>query len=315
MRFSLLFVLLVVSLTANAITLDEADTDEERQLVLSLTSEVFDNTRKLRVLLPPGYYDSENAEKRYPVFYFTDGIAAWHGWGLQEVAETLWQQEKIPSIIFVAIDNGGSTDKTSNPVRDRASEYLPYNDQSWVENPPEPKGKLFPTFLFDEVVPLIDASFRTNGSQKIGLAGSSYGAVVSLYTAMKHPDRISWLLLESPSLRIGSGRMVEDARLHKEWPRRIYIGVGTTEGETLEAQQEMTRNAQLLSKAIKARQKGMRGTFPEEGKASQAFTAINMIFHMQQGGTHWYDAWKERLPKALVSVLAPENVSALGDGS
>src|SRR5688500_12367980 len=36
-------------------------------------SEVFGNTRKLRVLLPPGYSQRVNRHRRYPVLYLNDG--------------------------------------------------------------------------------------------------------------------------------------------------------------------------------------------------------------------------------------------------
>ena len=33
----------------------------------SLTSKIFNNTRSIRVLVPPGYGAAENSKKRYPV--------------------------------------------------------------------------------------------------------------------------------------------------------------------------------------------------------------------------------------------------------
>ncbi len=39
----------------------------------SLASDIFNNTRSIRVLLPPGYDAAENRSKRYPVLYMLDG--------------------------------------------------------------------------------------------------------------------------------------------------------------------------------------------------------------------------------------------------
>src|SRR4029077_13551957 len=36
-------------------------------------SRIFRNVRMLRVWLPPGYYDPENKDRHYPVFYLNDG--------------------------------------------------------------------------------------------------------------------------------------------------------------------------------------------------------------------------------------------------
>jgi predicted alpha/beta superfamily hydrolase len=42
----------------------------------TLTSKVFDNTRTVRVFLPPGYNDAANRERRYPVLYIKEVIPA-----------------------------------------------------------------------------------------------------------------------------------------------------------------------------------------------------------------------------------------------
>lgn len=260
--------------------------DTEAQTV-ELYSDVYKNTRNLHVLLPPGYFDSENADRAYPVFYFTDGVAAWHMWGVPEVAKDLWEQGKIPPYIFVGIDNGGSTKETKNPGWDRASEYTPYADQTWVENTPTPKGKLFPKFLFEEVMPAINGRYRTDThAAKTGLAGDSYAGAVSLYTGIQHPNRIGLLLLESPSLHIGNGQLIVDAENAGAWPRKVYIGVGTAEGDTAEIQNQMVSNVEQLHTIVE-----------------NAADAPEVYFLLKEGAEHWYDAWRERLPYALESLL------------
>src|SRR4051794_26816643 len=47
--------------------------------LLDLRSKTYGNSRKIRVLLPPGYAAGNLS---YPVFYFTDGRAAFDGAGL-----------------------------------------------------------------------------------------------------------------------------------------------------------------------------------------------------------------------------------------
>jgi hypothetical protein len=39
----------------------------------SVTSKIFNNTRSIRVLLPPGYDAAANRSERYPVLYMLDG--------------------------------------------------------------------------------------------------------------------------------------------------------------------------------------------------------------------------------------------------
>ncbi len=277
-----------LALVAAALAAPPALAAQARDTTLSLTSRVFDNTRTIRILLPPGYHDPANAARRYPVFYFTDGVAAWHGWGVPEVAQQLWDEGAIPHYIFVGIDNGGSTIESTEPARDRAEEYLPYPDPSWTESPPEPRGQLFPAFLFDEVMPLVAESFRVDPDPGLtGLAGDSFAGAITLYTGIKYPHRLGMLLIESPSLHVGNGQLIDDAAHAGSWPSAIYLGVGTAEGDTPETQQRMVSLVRELAEVLGARTAGSRVGLLEV-----------------EGGTHWYDSWKERLPRALLFLLA-----------
>jgi len=154
---------------------------------LTLRSTMFSNTRTIRVWLPPGYSNPDQRHRTYPVFYFTDGVAAFHGRELDKVAAKLVAAGKIPPTIFVGIDNGGSTRESKNPSSDRANEYLPYPDSSLEPPVPEPHGKLFPQFLETEVRPFVESHYRTNGD--VGLAGASYGGAIAIYTVMENPGR------------------------------------------------------------------------------------------------------------------------------
>ena len=88
-------------------------------------SRIFRNTRFLRVWLPPGYDDSENQGRRYPVLYLNDGqnlfepSTAFAGvdWQVDETADRLIREDVIPPMIIVGVDHAG---------KDRIREYMPY---------------------------------------------------------------------------------------------------------------------------------------------------------------------------------------------
>ena len=204
--------------------------------LLTLHSKIFGNTRTIRVFLPPGYDDTSQAQSRYPVFYFTDGIATFHGRQLDSTAERLIRAGTIPAAIFVGIDNGGSTRESKHPGWDRANEYLPYPDSFLVPPLPAPQGGRFPDFLEQEVRSLVESRYRTQDA--VGLAGASYGAVIALYTILERPGKYQWLLLESPSLYIDNDHLLRRAAQFHRWPPRVYIGAGTEEGEG-DAKREM----------------------------------------------------------------------------
>jgi enterochelin esterase-like enzyme len=278
-----LAIFLVVLARAGSVASSSNPTIVER----TLRSKVFENTRTIRFLLPPGYDHPANHGTRYPVFYFLDGIAAFDAWGLPEIASRLWSVEAIPAVIFVGIDNGGSTLESTSPVRDRASEYLPYPDSSWTDSDaPVPRGHRLAAFLFDEVMPLVDDGFRTDTDPRAtGLAGDSYAGAAAIHVAMEHSHRFGFLLAESPSLHIGDGRLLQEARRAEAWPKAIYLGVGTSEGDTPDAQAEMLANVRALHSSLE-RKPGVR-----------------IHLEVAAGGAHDYVAWRERLPIALRWLL------------
>jgi predicted alpha/beta superfamily hydrolase len=262
---------------------------------LTLHSKIFNNTRSLRVWLPPDYQDSKRPDRKYPVFYFTDGVAVFHGRELAHIADKLIREHEIPPVIFVGIDNGGSTLESKNPGSDRANEYLPYPDEFLTPPLPRPQGKLFPSFLEEEVRPLIESRYRTNGD--VGLAGSSYGGAIALYTVLERPKHYRWLLLESPSLYIANDELLRRSLRTWTWPSRVYIGAGTNEGEG-DSKQEMVDDVNRLKDLI----------------ASRTSFCLVII----PGAEHDEEAWRDRLPVALRFLLgnAPcQNLQKKSDGS
>src|SRR5262245_12961607 len=101
-----------------------------------LTSKVFGNTRTIRILLPPGYHETKNLDRQYPVFYFNDGLmvfdSAGPGLRIEERVFDLYKKGSLPEVIIVGIDNGACTDKTTNEIIDRAKEFLPYPDAGFL---------------------------------------------------------------------------------------------------------------------------------------------------------------------------------------
>ena len=153
------------------------------------------------MLLPAGYGDAANKDRRYPVLYMLDGQNVFdaclsdvshHEWSVDETVQKLIAEKKIPPLIVVGVDHAG---------KDRAHEYLPYKD--FVGNPDmdEPAGKLFPDFMTREVMPLVDGQYRTlPGQPNTGIGGSSYGGVATLYALLAKPGTFGYGLIESPSM-------------------------------------------------------------------------------------------------------------------
>src|SRR6185295_4946528 len=203
-------------------------------------SQIFRNTRLLRVWLPVGYSAPENQRRHYPVCYLNDGqnlfdpATAYIGvdWQADEAADRLIRENRIPPLILVGIDNA---------QKDRAREYLPYRSF----NPPvlRPQGKRYPDFLLNEVMPFVGQRYRiATGPENTGLGGSSLGAIISLYTVMERPKVFGRLLLESPSLFISNRQLLKSSRVFRQWPARVFMAMGTSEAGTEERDQEVVED-------------------------------------------------------------------------
>jgi predicted alpha/beta superfamily hydrolase len=245
--------------------------------VRPFTSRVFRNTRMLRVWLPPGYKSPDQRTKRYPVMYLNDGqdlfdactsIFNAQEWRVDETATALIQSGKIPELIIVGIDNAGK--------RDRPKEYLPFPDDTLKPPVLSVRGKEYPKFLLDEVMPFINREYRTDPDPaKTGLGGSSYGAGIALYTVMKHPGRFGKLLLESPSLYAHDNFLLHEADRFARWPEKVFIGVGSIS--------EPVDDVHRLQDTLRR----------------QGLGIPRLLVVEQPEAAHNEEAWAQRFPRAL----------------
>jgi predicted alpha/beta superfamily hydrolase len=254
----------------------------QRVEIHQLHSKIFNNTRGIRVYLPPVY---SNSGKRYPVLYMNDGIATFNAYNLASVTDSLINNKIIEPIIIVGVDNGGSVEGSKNPVRDRANEYLPWPDLSETDAQykiERPRGYKYPSFLFNEVMPLINKTYRTKtGRSNTGLGGASYSALAALYTAIHQPGKIGFLLLESPSLYVYNQQILKEAGKTPAFPK-TYIGIGTKEGATEAIQSMALNDSMVLDKLLTVK-----------------YGNKKIWLKIDTGASHDFDFFAKRFPSAL----------------
>ena len=245
------------------------------------TSDIFRNTRTLRVWLPPRYGAAENEQRRYPVLYLNDGQNLFDNstsftgveWGVDETADRLIRQEAIPPLIIVGIDNAQN---------ERMKEYLPYRSI----NPRilRPRGKRYPAFLVDEVMPFIENHYRVSrGPENAGLGGSSLGALISLFTVMDRPGLIGHLLLESPSLFVSRRRLLSGSHRFWRWPDKIFLAIGTKETGREEKDRQAVADVREL----------------EENLRQAGLDERRLRVQIDPGAVHHEREWAKRFPGAL----------------
>lgn len=181
--------------------------------------------RKIWIYLPKNY-DSLK-EKRYAVLYMQDGqnlfneqTAAFGEWGIDEIIDSI-SLKTGKSCIVVGIENGGEK---------RMTEYNPYEHTQFGKG----EGNLYVDFLVHTLKPYIDKKYKTlPDAAHTYIAGSSMGAVISLYAIIKYPEIFGAAGLFSPAFSI-TPQLFTDVQ-HASWRfNRFYFYAGGKESETME---------------------------------------------------------------------------------
>jgi enterochelin esterase-like enzyme len=132
--------------------------------------------RALYVYLPPGYDDGAAQGTRYPTITF---LAGYTGTGASLLNWTAWQ-ENLPQKLDRLIGTGAMAPCIAVfPdcfTRLGGSQYVNSSAMGPYED-----------YLCDELVPLVDARFRTRGAKGRGIAGKSSGGYGALWLCLQRP--------------------------------------------------------------------------------------------------------------------------------
>jgi predicted alpha/beta superfamily hydrolase len=244
-------------------------------------SALLGQARRVWVYLPPQH--PAEPERRFPVLYIQDGQNVFDGataflagkeWEVDETAERLIGEGKIEPLVVVAVDNGGER---------RAFEYLPTRDARAGGGG---GANLYGRMLVEELKPWVDARYRTRaGREDTGIAGSSFGGIVSLYVGLRYPEVFGKIAALSTSVWVDDRFIVRfvDA-LPAKPDTRVWVDIGTREGPS------SVPDARALHDALL--RKGWR-----EG--------ADLRYVEADGAVHNEVAWAKRMPAVLEFLFPP----------
>ena len=173
-------------------------------------------SRKVTVRLPTGY--EEEPERKYPVVYVLDGGPEQdfeHIAGIAQSRDMNWSFEPF---ILVGIESVNRRAELSPPVADPK----PYEEMLRAT----PGGsQTYRRFLREELKPLVEASFRTDGHDAI--MGESLAALFVVETLLKDPGLFDDYIAISPSMWWEEMQLAKEATahfaMHPAGERRLYL--------------------------------------------------------------------------------------------
>jgi predicted alpha/beta superfamily hydrolase len=233
---------------------------------LSITSKVFNSTRKVMVALPSGY--SSNPNGKYVVAYLFDSQSADFFNYYRSTIKYLTQQGYIQPLILVGI----------------ASENRQYEFTPIAQTPQGLKyfqksggAQLLARHLKEEVLPLIAQKYRSNG-YNIGI-GHSLGATFVTYCLLKAPELFNATIAVSPNYQYDDQQLVHkfDSLANSKILNHRYLYLTHGNGDAYE--DEFKKGSNKIDSILEKRNiTGLRWQFKSMDNDSHGTTAMEGIF-------------------------------------
>lgn len=163
-----------------------------------IASGVMGQDREINVWLPPGYHDSARA---YPVLYLLDG-------GVNQDFHHITGLAQLGTIV------GTTTDfiVVGVATKDRRNElaFTAEHDPGLIADyPTHGQSGRFRRFIADEVMPFINAAYRTDGDDAV--MGESLAGLFVVETFLRQPTLFDRYIAISPSLWWDKGALADEA--------------------------------------------------------------------------------------------------------
>ena len=197
----------------------------ERSHVHTVVSRTLGRTYEIYVKLPPGYDKPENAQRKYPAVYLTDGPYTFQvASGMTRVP---FNQGTFEDFILVGL----SYARGEEPVVSRERDLTPFPD---IRDKPYPTGgaAAYLDFIRNEAIPLAESTYRIDPAQRT-LAGQSFGGLFGLWVLFTEPALFRNYVLTSASLWYNRRAMfpleAKFAEQHKDLNANVWFAIGANE--------------------------------------------------------------------------------------
>jgi enterochelin esterase-like enzyme len=228
--------------------------------------------RRCFVYTPPGY--DRDRKRRYPVLYLQHGggedETGWPGQGKTGfIMDNLIAEGR--AVPFIIVMNNGAWRMPANTPRPKPGERPsgPWPPEGWADG--------FKKVLLEDVIPMIDADFRTLADPAHrAMAGLSMGGMQTRVITLARPDLFAWIGLFSGGSF--SPEDLEKAPDFKKKVKLVFVSYGSRE--------------------LDNRPAGGRGAFGGDPKANtDALRAagMNTHFYVSPNTAHEWQSWRRSL--------------------
>ncbi len=276
-----------------------------------LHSRILNQDRPYYVGLPADYHARGNHQK-YPVLCILD--AEWNFYWVNEVAQFMKDSRQIPAFIVVGVAN-----------LNRAHDLTPSHDTNDLASGGGPE---FERFLDKELVPEIEAKFRTVGYRI--LVGHSLGGALAADAFLRQTTGFQGYIAIDPSLWWDNQVLVRRANeFVPQAHSRASIFITTAGWRDLNPTNLMTRSQELFASALKTNSSpGIRVGYAVEAEDHNSCRLVSLY----NGLRFIFEGYKPMDPSSLntpslindhfdelslrlgFKILAPEGlVSGIGD--
>ena len=175
----------------------------------TISSKALGEDRTILVRVPPGY---DGTTQRFPVVLMLDAHAPHNGM-MASILESQASAGTMPEMILVGIQNTNRTRDLTPTKTERADSG---------------GGDKFLDFIEQEVLPLVDKTYRTEPYRIF--AGHSLGGLTVVYTMLSRPQLFGGYIAASPVLHWDNNFLIKKSdqlfKSQKEFKKSLFISLG-----------------------------------------------------------------------------------------
>jgi enterochelin esterase-like enzyme len=197
-------------------------------------SQLTGQLRRIYVYTPRGY---DQSQSRYPVLYLQHGFgedeAGWSDQGHENfILDNLIAEHQAKPMIIVN-ENGMTDVHYEIPTPKPGHKLIPPPTQQVARFFTDEKYSLFDGIVSTELIPFIDANFRTIPDREHrALAGLSMGGAQAIRIGLRHLDEFAYIGAFSPAVSLTNitkdygGVLADKAKVNQQL-RLLWLGIGT----------------------------------------------------------------------------------------